>query len=98
MINSRAVPALAVVRDESCCILEGETRMNFKVEIDQEDVGRWIADVPELPGVMAYGITRDDAVAKVQALALRILAERLDNGESGPQVNAVLDRKSTRLN
>ena len=55
--------------------------MVLKVEIDREEDGRWIADVPQLPGVMAYGITREDAMMKVQALALRVLADELENGE-----------------
>ncbi len=63
--------------------------MNLSIELDREEDGRWIADVPELPGVMAYGTTRDDALAKVQALALRVLAERLESGESAPLSDAV---------
>ena len=51
------------------------------VEIDREDDGRWIAEVPALPGVMTYGQTREEAVARVQALALRVLADRIDRGE-----------------
>lgn len=54
----------------------------FRVELDREADGRWIAEVPELPGVLCYGATQDDAVAHVQALALRVLAERLENGEA----------------
>lgn len=61
----------------------------FVVEVEEESDGRWIAEVPELPGVMVYGKTRDEAVARVQALALRVLADRLENGESPPQVKAV---------
>jgi predicted RNase H-like HicB family nuclease len=53
----------------------------FSVEIDCEDDGRWIAEVPDLPGVMTYGQTREEAVTRVQALALRILADRLDHDE-----------------
>ncbi len=53
----------------------------FKLEIEREEDGRWIAEVPELPGVMIYGDTREHAVAKVQALALRVLADRLEHGE-----------------
>jgi predicted RNase H-like HicB family nuclease len=58
--------------------------MKLTVEFEQEDDGRWIADIPDLPGVMVYGKTRDEASAKVQALALRVLAERLENQESSP--------------
>ena len=55
--------------------------LNFTIEMEQEDDGRWIAEVMELPGVMVYGSTVEEAVAKVQALALRILAERIEDGE-----------------
>lgn len=55
--------------------------MNFIVEIEQETDGRWIAEVIELPGVLAYGETPDEAKAKVQALALRVVADRLEYGE-----------------
>jgi len=55
--------------------------MTFTVEYEQEEDGRWIAEVLELPGVMVYGTTKEEAQAKAQALALRVLAERLDHGE-----------------
>ena len=58
--------------------------MHFKIEIDREDDGRWLAEVPELPGVMTYGKSRDEAMAHVQALALRVLADRLDHAETAP--------------
>jgi len=61
----------------------------YAVEVDREADGRWIAEVPELPGVLAYGVTREEAVRRVQALSLRVLAERLEHGESLPQVDAV---------
>lgn len=61
----------------------------YAIEVEQEIDGRWIAEVPELPGVMAYGSTREQAVRKVQALSLRVLAERLEHGEPLPQVEAV---------
>lgn len=59
--------------------------VNLRIETEQEDDGRWIAEIPELPGVMVYGDSRDDAVSRVKALALRALADRLENGESIPQ-------------
>ncbi len=59
--------------------------LNLTIEIEQEDDGRWIADVPAIPGVMVYGESRDEAVSRVQALALRVLADRLENGEPVPQ-------------
>jgi predicted RNase H-like HicB family nuclease len=58
--------------------------MTLNVDIEQEEDGRWIAEVIDLPGVMAYGPTPDAARAKVQALALRVVADRLEHGEAGP--------------
>ena len=49
--------------------------------------GRWIAEVGDLPGVLTYGKTRDEAITKVEALALRVIADRLDHGESIPELN-----------
>lgn len=59
--------------------------MQLTIEVELEDDGRWLAEVPELPGTMAYGATRDRALANVEALALRVLAERIENGEFIPQ-------------
>ncbi|MBI4966754.1 MAG: type II toxin-antitoxin system HicB family antitoxin [Rhodospirillales bacterium] len=59
------------------------------IESERETDGRWIAEVPALPGVLAYGENRDDAIAKAEALALRVLAERLENGESVPELGAL---------
>jgi predicted RNase H-like HicB family nuclease len=58
--------------------------MNLTFETELEDDGRWIAEVPELPGCMAYGATETEAVGKAEALALRVLAERIEHGESTP--------------
>jgi predicted RNase H-like HicB family nuclease len=58
--------------------------ITFTVEVEREDDGRWLAEVLELPGVLAYGETQDAAVSRVQALALRVIAERLEHGEAGP--------------
>lgn len=58
--------------------------MNFHIEYEQEADGRWLAEVPEIPGVLAYGATADEAMAKAEALALRALAERIESGESRP--------------
>lgn len=63
--------------------------MPFKVEVEQEDDGRWIAEVPDLPGAMVYAQSRDEAIARVQVLSLRVLADRLENGEALPQMDAV---------
>ena len=59
----------------------------MKIEVEREDDGRWIADLPDLPGVMVYGDTEKQAVAKVEALALRVIADRLDHGESIPELD-----------
>lgn len=61
----------------------------FRVEVEQEADGRWLAEVPDLSGVMTYGTSRHEAVTRAQALALRVLADRLDHGEELPQVEAV---------
>jgi predicted RNase H-like HicB family nuclease len=54
----------------------------FRVEVERETDGRWLAEVVELPGVLAYGTTDDEAIARVQALALRVVADRLENDEA----------------
>lgn len=58
--------------------------MNLKIEIEREADGRWIAEVMELPGCLAYGRTQADALARAKALALRVLADRLEHGEPVP--------------
>ena len=58
--------------------------MNFTIEQEQESDGRWLAEVLELPGVLAYGTTSLEAVSKAEVLALRVIAERLENNESRP--------------
>ena len=61
----------------------------FKVETEQEEDGRWLAEVVELPGVLAYGETQEAAVSRVQALALRVIAERLEHGETGAELLSI---------
>ena len=56
--------------------------MKFTIEIECEDDGRWIAEVPALAGVLCYGQTREETVARVQARALRVIAEQLEHGEA----------------
>ena len=58
------------------------TRVTFTIELEREADGRWLAEVPTLPGVVCYGQDRDEAVARVQALALRVIAERLEHREA----------------
>lgn len=59
--------------------------MNLAIELEQETDGRWIAEINELSGVLVYGETREEAILKVKTLALRVVADRLENGESLPQ-------------
>jgi predicted RNase H-like HicB family nuclease len=61
----------------------------MKIEIEKEDDGRWIAEIPELPGVMAYGDSRNEAISKAEALALRVLADKLEDGEEIPELKGV---------
>jgi predicted RNase H-like HicB family nuclease len=63
----------------------------IRVEVEREADGRWLADVPALTGALAYGQSREEAVAKVEALALRILAERLEHGEPTPELDGVFE-------
>jgi len=58
----------------------------MQIEIEQETDNRWIAEVPELPGVMVYGDSRSEAISKAQTLALRVIADRLEHGEEIPEL------------
>ena len=60
--------------------------MNYTIETEQEDDGRWIAEVMELPGVIVYGQTRDDAIQRAEVVALRLVADRLEHGEAVPEM------------
>jgi predicted RNase H-like HicB family nuclease len=62
---------------------------DFTVDVEREEDGRWIGEVSELPGVMVYAPTHDEAVAKAKALAFRVLADRLDHGEEIPEIDGV---------
>jgi len=61
----------------------------MKIEIQRESDRRWIAEIPDLPGVMSYGQTREEAVAKAKALALRVLADRLEHDEDVPEMSEI---------
>jgi len=63
--------------------------MVLTVELEQEVDGRWIAEVVELPGVLAYGPSAQEAIAKAKALALRVVADRLEHGEAGPELQDI---------
>jgi predicted RNase H-like HicB family nuclease len=61
----------------------------MKIEIEREEDGRWIAEIPDLPGVMVYGDSRNEAISKAEALALRVMADRLEHGEEIPELKEV---------
>ncbi|HTQ38726.1 MAG TPA: type II toxin-antitoxin system HicB family antitoxin [Pirellulales bacterium] len=61
----------------------------LNVEVEREEDGRWIAEVPDLPGVQAYGKSRQEAIERAKALSLRVLADRLEHGESVPEMSEV---------
>jgi predicted RNase H-like HicB family nuclease len=65
------------------------SRRDLYDRVEPEDDGRWLAEVPALAGVLCYGATRDEAVARVQALALRVIAERLEHGEAPDELLSV---------
>jgi predicted RNase H-like HicB family nuclease len=61
----------------------------MKIDIEREEDGRWIAEIPELPGVVVHGDSQNEAISKAEALALRVLADRLENGEEIPELKEV---------
>jgi len=63
--------------------------MSLTIEVEQEEDGRWLAEVMELAGVLAYGQSREEAIARAQALSLRVLADRLEHGEAIPEMGNV---------
>ncbi len=63
--------------------------MTYAVQVDREPDGRWLAEVPSLPGAMCYGGDRNEAIARVQALALRVIAERLEHRDAPPELISV---------
>jgi predicted RNase H-like HicB family nuclease len=69
--------------------MKASITMRFTIEVEQEEDGRWLTEIPELPGVLAYGQTREEAIVRVQALALRVLADRLEHGEAVPVLGEV---------
>ncbi|HSA82066.1 MAG TPA: type II toxin-antitoxin system HicB family antitoxin [Geminicoccaceae bacterium] len=67
------------------------TATRFIIESECEADGRWIAEISALPGVLAYGATRDEAIARAKALALRVLAERLEHGEATRELDGLFE-------
>jgi len=87
--EARAATASTAVFCKRKRLKTSETRIRFsimKIEIEKESDGRWVAEIPDLPGVMAYGDSRSEAVAKVETLALRVIADRLEHGETVPEM------------
>jgi predicted RNase H-like HicB family nuclease len=68
-----------------CAPSDGQRVCMLKIELEREEDGRWIAEVPALPGVLAYGDTEAEARARAVSLALRVIADRIDNGEPLPE-------------
>ena len=68
----------------------------FTVEFDRENDGRWIVEIPKLPGVMAYGDTKKEALRKVYAIALRTLADNIEQGGASSAVNKLFDHAMAR--
>ena len=58
--------------------------MQFHLECEREDDGRWLAEIAAIPGVLAYGASANEAMSKAEVLALRVLAEQLEQGEAKP--------------
>jgi predicted RNase H-like HicB family nuclease len=69
--------------------MRSQLSTDFEIELDREDDGRWIAEVLELPGVLAYGVSQEEAIAKVKALALHVVADQLEHGESDPRLKTL---------
>lgn len=63
--------------------------MEIELEFELEEDGRWLAEAPDLPGVLVYGDSRHQAAQRAKALALRVIADRLENGESGVDINPI---------
>ena len=72
-------------------MLGGMEKARLCLEVELEGDGRWIAEIPGLPGVLAYGETADDAVAKAKALALRVIADRIEHGEPVPEIEGLFE-------
>jgi predicted RNase H-like HicB family nuclease len=64
--------------------------MNLAIELEQEEGSRWIAEIDELDGVLVYGATREEAIRNVKTLALRVIADRLENDESLPHIERLV--------
>jgi predicted RNase H-like HicB family nuclease len=63
--------------------------MQYEIEVEIENDGRWIAEIPDLPGTMVYGNSREDVISKVKALALRVMADRIEHGETASEMDTL---------
>jgi predicted RNase H-like HicB family nuclease len=72
------------IKNESEITMSTQISTNFTIDTEQEEDGRWIAEVLEIPGVLAYGENQQQAIAHVQALALRVIADKLEHGDMVP--------------
>ena len=72
-------------------ITRSRAKSYFAIEFDREDDGRWIAEIPQLPGVMAYGLTKQEALKRVYAIALRTVADGIEQGSTPPQITRLFD-------
>jgi predicted RNase H-like HicB family nuclease len=61
----------------------------MNIDLEREEDGRWIAEIPDLPGVMAYGESQDQAISRAEALALRVIADRIEHGERVPELSGL---------
>jgi len=61
----------------------------MNIELEQEEDGRWIAEIKQLPGVVVYGRNREEAISKVEVLALRVIADRVEHGDQIPELSAL---------
>ena len=66
--------------------------MNLAIDTEQDTDGRWLAEITQIPGVLVYGVTRDEVIARVEALALRVQADRLEHGEMPIELQGMLAR------
>ena len=83
-MNKEPHRAAVALRQRSYSFCNWSNGMKLTLDVEQEDDGRWLAEVLELPGALAYGASADEAMVKAEALALRALAEQLEHGEVSP--------------
>jgi len=90
-IPPAATSRICVTGTDDAAKLSFVAASKFLVEVEREEDGRWIAEVIALPGVLAYGASREEALAKAEVLALRVLADRIEHGEEVPEVTSLFE-------